>query len=61
MTTLSHLPGLSHLENSFMTNRLATLTDKSIYRGQWQAFNPTHLSGLEIATPPNVLWTASYN
>jgi len=47
MTTLSHWPGLSHLENLSMTNRLATMTDKSAYRDQWQAFNPTHLPGLK--------------
>jgi hypothetical protein len=37
-----------------MTNRLAAMTDKSDNRDQWQAFNPTHLPGLEIATPPNL-------
>jgi len=36
-----------------MTNRLATLKQKSDYRDQWQAYNPAHLPGLLIATPPN--------
>jgi len=29
-----------------MTNRPATLTQKSDYADQWQAFNPAHLPGL---------------
>jgi len=49
------LPGLSHLENFSMSNRLATMTDKSAYHDQWQAFNPTHLPGLLFATPPSII------
>jgi hypothetical protein len=53
VTTFSHLPGLSHLDNFCITSRLATLTQKSDYLDQWQASNPAHLPGLLIATPPN--------
>jgi hypothetical protein len=53
VTTISHLPGLSHLDNFCMINRLATLTHKSTYHDQWQASNPALLPGFLIATPPN--------
>ena len=45
-STHNHLSRLSHMDNYCLTNRLATMTDKSAYRDQWQAFNPTHLPGL---------------
>jgi hypothetical protein len=47
VTTISHLPGLSHLDNFYSTNRLATLTLNSSSFDWWQASTPTHLPGLK--------------
>jgi len=46
VTTFSHLSGLSHLDNFFISNRLATLTKKTCLGDWWQASTPAHLPGL---------------
>jgi len=47
VTSFSHLPGLSHLDNFSMTNRLASVTPKSGNSDLRQASNTAHLPGLK--------------